>query len=320
MSSNKLALLLALPLAAQTLTTITHDDAAPYLSPIDGLRYYGKIAESTQCRMVRGSVTYGSYKRTFCLGITASDCDVTTPAGIISLTLVPTDAGTTPTGCFYTAAHSPKSNNAYAETWTVPASGTVLRIKDVRTTVTPSPSAIVKLSQIDASAASAGCLYMSGGAVVSTGQACTSATPIPLYNSGSISTSCTTVTAATHGFTAGGLAAWAIDLGTGETLRPAVTINGSNDVTACFATAPAAWKLMIAGSTGSGLAKFTLLSGDQTIAAATHGIYSQTGMGFCYDSSGVEFDCLVTFDPLTFAARIQHSPFSGGSYVVLIGR
>lgn len=312
-------LCLAAPLFAQ-LTTITHDDANPYLSPIDGQRMTGAITVSTQCRMVRGGVTYGSFRRTYCLGVTGSGCDVTTAAGVISLQLVPTDAGTTPTGCFYTAAHNPKSGNAYTDTWTVPASGTALKIKDVRTTVIPSPSARVLLSQIDASATSAGCLYMSGGAVVSTGQACTSATPIPLYNSGSISTACTTVTSATHGFTNGGLAAWAIDLGTGETLRPAVSINGSNDVTACFATAPASWKLMIAGSTGSGLTKHTLLSDDQTITAATHGIYSQTGMGFCYDSSGVEFDCLVTFNPSTFAARVQHTPFQGGSYVVLIGR
>lgn len=315
-----LILLTVAPLFAQTLTTITHDDSDPYLSPIDGERFKGQITISNQCRMVRGGKSYGSYRRTYCLGVKGGACDVTTEAGVISLQLVPTDAGTTPTGCYYTAAHNPKSGNPYTDTWTVPASGTALKIKDVRTTITPSPSATVKLSQIDASAASAGCLYMSGGAVVSTGVACTSATPIPLYNSGAISTACSTVTAATHGFTAGGLAAWAIDLGTGETLRPAVTINGSNDVTACFATAPASWKLIIAGSTGSGLTKHTLLSGDETIPATTHGIYSQTGMGFCYDSSGVEFDCLVTFNPSTFAARIQHTPFSGGAYVVLVGR
>ena len=318
---RKLTLLFAIPLAAQTLTTITHDDANPYLSPIDGQRFYGQITVSTQCRMVRGGVTYGAFRKTYCLGVTGGACDVTTAAGIISLQLVPTDAGTTPTGCYYTAAHNPKSGNAYTDTWTVPASGTALKIKDVRTTIIPSPSARVLLSQVDASALAAGCARVVGGVIQSTGLPCPSANPIPLDVSTSTA-DCATRTVGQHGFTAGGIVAWATDNSTGEVLRPAVTIDGSRAVTACFATgaAPASWTLNIAGSTGSGLPQYTLLSGDESIPATTHGIYSTSLIGACYSSTGEEFDCLVTVNPSTFAVRVQHTPFLGGSYAVLVGR
>ncbi len=311
-------ILLGLPLFAQ-LTTITHDDSDPYLSPIDGERFKGQITVSNQCRMVRGGKSYGSYRRTYCLGVKGGACDVTTEAGVISLQLVPTDAGTTPTGCYYTAAHNPKSGNPYTDTWTVPASGTALKIKDVRTTITPSPSATVKASQIDASALSAGCLRVVGGALVSA-----TCPPNAEMKSYTFSTGCGSVTVGTHGYTSGGLAARAVDNATGEVLQPAIQTNiaTTRTVQACFETgaAPASWTLNIFGGSGTGLAMLPLISGDETFASATTGVYSLQATGFCFDSTGEEFDCLITINPSTFAVRVQHTPFLGGSYAVLVGR
>jgi hypothetical protein len=138
--------------------------------------------------------------------------------------------------------------------------------------------------------------------------------------SASYSTACATVLVGTHGFTSGGIVAWGVDNATGELLRPLVTIDGSRTVTACFVTAPASWTLSIAGQTGSGLPQYTLLSGDETILATTHGIYSTQLVGACYSSTGEEFECLITVNPSTFAVRVQHTPFLGGSYAVLVGR
>lgn len=309
--------LLALPLMAQ-LSTITDS----LKSPVDNLDFTGTldIEAAPACKMTRGGVSYGQMKRRYCIGVTGSACQVTSAAGVVNLQLVPNDAGTTPTGCFYTARYTPTSGTAYSETWFVTAA-TPVKIKDVRTNLAPTPSALIKAAQIDTSGLPSGCIYGVGGNVASTGLPCPSANPTSMY-SATFTTACASVPVGTHGFTAGGLVARATDNSTGEVLTPSVDthITTTRTVDACFATAPASWTLNIFGAAGSGLPSFPLISGDVTYTALQTGNNSLQQMWTCYDSTGVEFDCLATVNPSTFAVRIQHSPFVAGSYAVPIGR
>jgi hypothetical protein len=331
MSSSKLALaLIAAPLFAQApLTTIQHDSSNPYKSPIDGEDFRGTIRVKPKCpTMVRGGKTYGMGEKLYCVGITGGACSGTpTAAGIVTIQLLPTGSGTTPEGCYYTAEFNPKTVTGnslnYTLTWTVPASETPISFKDLGVPLSPNPSARWKVSQVDTDPLPAGCATIANGGIGSTGVACPSVNPIPLY-SATFTTTCASVPVGVHGFTNGGLTAWATDNSTGEILRPSVNTNigTTRTVEACFANgvAPASWTLNIAGAPGSGLPKYDLLSSDQTIPASQHGIHSLQAIGACFDASGLEFECLITFDPVTFAARIQHTPFLGGAYAVLLGR
>lgn len=311
--------LLSIPAFSQ-LATIAETG---FKSPIDNRDFEGTIEITASSSMTRGGVSYGRMKRRYCLGVTGSTCDVTTAAGVVSIELVPNDAGTSPTGTYYLVRYEPRKGDAYSETWVVTAA-TPVKIKDVRTLVPPTPSATVRRVQVDASDVSAGCAQIVGGRITSTGLPCPNVNPTSMDVVSGIATDCATRTVGQHGYTAGGLAALAVDEATGEVLRPSVDTNIDTDrtVQACFATgaAPASWTLMIIGAPGSGSPTFPLISGDETFAAASTGMNSMAQTWFCFDSTGVEFDCLVTINPSTFAARIQHTPFVAGSYAVPYGR
>lgn len=317
---RKLLLLLAIPAFGQ-LTLVEHTVSNPYKSPFDGANYTGTIELSTNCRMTRGGQPYASGKKTFCMGVTGSACDVSTAAGVISVQLVPVDAGTLPTGCSYVASHVPRKGSSFTDAW-VPTAATPTTIDLIRTSLPPSPSAVFNLSQLRASGT--GCLQIVNGQPTLTGLPCASANQVAMDTTTGHTTDCVTRTAIQHGFSSGGLVAWAIDEGTGEVLKPSVDTNiaTTRTVVACFATgaAPAAWTLNIAGAPGSGLPRYTLLSGDETIPASTHGIYSGNQMWACFDSAGVEFECFPLVNQTTFAARIQHTPFAPGSFAVPLGR
>ena len=83
----------------------------------------------------------------FCVGVTGGNCDGTTAAGVVNIQLVPTGTGTIPAGCYYTARIEPTKGDIDTETWVLPNPQTY-QIKDIRATVAPTPSAIVRLSQI----------------------------------------------------------------------------------------------------------------------------------------------------------------------------
>lgn len=123
---------------AQTLVTISDT----LYSPVDGTLWTGVIdvAPATACKMKNGSITYGLFKRRYCLGAGSNrqGCSVQSAPGIISLQLLPTTSGsgTTPANCFFQAAYTPDSGGgAYSEQWVV-APGGPYKIADIRTNTT----------------------------------------------------------------------------------------------------------------------------------------------------------------------------------------
>lgn len=167
-------LLLALPMVGQTLATIAQTN---FSQTQQGQLYRGTITITTpqNCRLTRDGITYSRTRRVYCVGVTGSNCDTTTAAGVIDIQLVPTGAGTVPTGCYYTARMEPTKGDIDTETWVIDSIGPY-KISDVRTTVTPSPSARIKYSQIDWSGFGSGCLQVTNGSA--TPVSCTSgATP-----------------------------------------------------------------------------------------------------------------------------------------------
>ena len=156
---------------AQTMATITE---TAFKQAQQSAAFVGKIevAPARNCRLTRDGVSYSYTRRVYCIGVTGGDCDTSTAAGVVNIELVPTGPGTIPLGCYYTARVTPTKGDVDTETWVIPNAQTY-QIKDVRTTIAPTPSSIVRLSQIIDSGSATGCLQKnSDGTVTPTGVPC----------------------------------------------------------------------------------------------------------------------------------------------------
>ncbi len=176
--------LLAGPMLAQTVATIQESN---FLSPIgDNKKFRGTITATPVrgCRMTRGGASFAFAARTFCIGLgpngaatpAPASCDETSAEGVVNMSLVPTGTGTIPVGCSYTVNVSYRRVDGTlvsdTESWVVPNAQTY-QIKDVRATVLPSVTSIVRLSQIVDTTSGTGCLQKNtDGSVTPTGTPC----------------------------------------------------------------------------------------------------------------------------------------------------
>jgi hypothetical protein len=164
-------ILFAVPMAAQTLATITETQ---FRQSQQSALFVGKIevAPARNCRLTRDGVSYSFTRRVYCIGVTGGDCDTPTAAGVVSIQLVPTGPGTIPLGCFYTARITPTKGDVDTETWVIPNAQTY-QIKDVRTTIAPTPSSIIRRQQLLGTDVTAGCAtWSASGELLSTGVPC----------------------------------------------------------------------------------------------------------------------------------------------------
>ncbi len=175
---------IAWPMFAQTVATIQESN---FLSPIgDNKKFRGTVTLTPVrgCRLTRGGASFAFAARTFCIGLgpngaatpAPANCDETSAEGVLDIKLVPTGAGTFPVGCSYTVSVSYRRVDGTlvsdTESWVIPNAQTY-QIKDVRSSILPSPSSIVRLSQILDTTSGTGCLQKnSDGTVTPTGVAC----------------------------------------------------------------------------------------------------------------------------------------------------
>lgn len=169
---------------AQTVATIAETE---FMSPVgDEKKFRGLIRVSMPrgCRLTRDGRSYAFAERTYCIGLgpngaatpAPSSCDETSAEGVVSIKLVPNGTGTIPAGCSYIANTEYKridgTTTKDTESWVINAAQTY-QIKDVRTTILPTVTSIVRLSQIVDTTSGTGCLQKNtDGSVTPTGVPC----------------------------------------------------------------------------------------------------------------------------------------------------
>ncbi len=129
--------------------------------------YTGRIVAELSGPGSAGPLYYGvtsltGWRMTYCIGVTGSDCNVTSAAGVFVASLY---ANTTmvPATTSYSARYTPAPGrgSAWSEVWQVEPGDTL--VKNIRIPSTPTPNIMIQASQIISGGASSGqCLKWNG--------------------------------------------------------------------------------------------------------------------------------------------------------------
>lgn len=126
------------------------------VTAISGGLYTGRIivtlnSPSSASPLYYGTTSLTGWQATYCIGVTGSDCSVTSVAGTLTASLY-ANSTIVPTGTSYSARYQPARGAQYTHTWLVPVSGSALKIYQLGSSTTPTPNSTVSEAAIALSA------------------------------------------------------------------------------------------------------------------------------------------------------------------------
>lgn len=135
------------------------------ISAVGGGNFTGRVTVTLNSPgsaqpLMYNTVSLTGWQSTFCLGVTGSDCTVSSAAGTFAATLY-ANSTITPIGTSYSARYQPSVGSAWTETWVVEVGNS--KILQIRRTTVPSPAVLFNPSQIRQAGATTGqCLAWNG--------------------------------------------------------------------------------------------------------------------------------------------------------------
>lgn len=117
-----------------------------------GGRYTGRIVVSLNAPGNASPLYYlttslSGWSMTYCLAVQGSDCSVTSGAGVLNASLF-ANSTITPSGTSYSARYVPARGPGYTHTWIVPVSASPLKVYQLGSTATPTPTTIFSEAQL----------------------------------------------------------------------------------------------------------------------------------------------------------------------------
>lgn len=151
----KALIILIASLSAFSQTTVISDTLT---AAVGGGNWTGRVIVSlnspgSATPLYYSTTSLAGWQQTICIGVTGSDCTVTTAAGVITLTVYTNDV-ITPSGTSYRAQFQPQRGEGWMETWVVAAGNT--KLYQIRATRVPTPTTTFSPSQMSSGGATTG--------------------------------------------------------------------------------------------------------------------------------------------------------------------